>query len=170
MTARIAGRDGWVDPHNAGTYSVMEGSVEGKELHSKRVTGNKKYTDLQLFQFSESAGPKECVMTACSESQVTSYLDFSTNYCNLHDLYCGSADGCKFVTSDLKYTEETKSCRYHDKGKCHPSKPAEAFLAASEPALGCGECKARLDCRCIRMFVKYSRHVIKLFLELFRVF
>jgi hypothetical protein len=119
MTARIAGNGGWVDPHNAGMYSVMEGSIQGKELHSKRLTGNKKYTDLQLFEFSEDGG--DCVMTGCSESQVTSYLDFSTNYCNLHDLYCGSSDGCKFVKSDLKYKEDVKSCSSSDKGQCTPS-------------------------------------------------
>ena len=126
MTARIAGNGGWVDPHNAGTYSVMEGSVQGKELHSKRLTGNKKFTDLQLFEFSEDGG--DCVMTGCSESQVTSYADFSTNYCNLHDLYCGSSDGCKFVKSDLKYKEEVKSCSSADKGHCKPSDQALMFL------------------------------------------
>jgi hypothetical protein len=146
MTARIAGRDGWVDPHNAGTYSVEGGSTEGKELHAKRITGNKKFTDLQLFQFSENGGTASegCLMTGCSESQVTSYMDFSTNYCNLHDLYCGSEDGCKFVTSDLKYIEETTSCQYHDKGQCHPSKPPLEFLG--QPKLGeqsCADCKAR---------------------------
>jgi hypothetical protein len=126
MTARIAGNGGWVDPHNAGMYSVMEGSIQGKELHSKRLTGNKKYTDLQLFEFSEDGG--DCVMTGCSESQVTSYLDFSTNYCNLHDLYCGSSDGCKFVKSDLKYKEDVKSCSSADKGQCKPSDQALMFL------------------------------------------
>ena len=103
MTARIAGNGGWVDPHNAGTYSVMEGSVQGKELHSKRLTGNKKFTDLQLFEFSEDGG--DCVMTGCSESQVTSYADFSTNYCNTRMLLCGKADGCKPVNADAEYTE-----------------------------------------------------------------
>jgi len=127
MTDRIHGSDGWVDPHNAGLYSVLDGSVQGKELHSKRQTGNKQYTDLQLFEFSETGG--DCVMTGCSESQVTSYEDFSTNYCNLHDLYCGSADGCKFVKSDLKYTEDVKTCSRANKGQCKPKNQALMFLA-----------------------------------------
>jgi hypothetical protein len=139
MTARIAGRGGWVDPHNAGVYSVLEGSVQGKELLSKRLTGNKKYTDLQRFDFSESGG--DCTMTGCSESQVTSVLDASTNYCNLHDLYCGSADGCKFVATDLKYNEEIKTCSAHDKGQCKPSQPTIAFL--EQKTLGCSDCQAR---------------------------
>jgi len=67
-------------------------------------------------------------MTGCSESQLTSYADFSTNYCNLHDLYCGSSDGCKFVKSDLKYKEDVKSCSSADKGQCKPSDQALMFL------------------------------------------
>mmetsp|Transcript_9937 Transcript_9937/g.29219 ORF Transcript_9937/g.29219 Transcript_9937/m.29219 type:complete len:85 (-) Transcript_9937:111-365(-) len=47
-----------------------------------------------------------CEVSACSESQVFSIADFSTNYCNLHDLYCGTEDGCAMVTTeDLTYTE-----------------------------------------------------------------
>jgi hypothetical protein len=126
MAKRINGEAGWVDPHNAGKYSVMEGSVEGKELHTKRVTGNKKFTDLQLFEFTWDGA--DCVMTGCSESQVTSYSDFSTNYCNLHDLYCGSQDGCEIIFSDFKYTEEVKSCSSADKGQCKPKHQALKFL------------------------------------------
>merc|ERR1712146_641558 len=51
-----------------------------------------------------------CTMSACSESQVTSVVDYSTNYCNLHDLYCGSADSCKYVQHDLTYSENNISC------------------------------------------------------------
>mmetsp|Transcript_9940 Transcript_9940/g.29229 ORF Transcript_9940/g.29229 Transcript_9940/m.29229 type:complete len:86 (-) Transcript_9940:37-294(-) len=50
-----------------------------------------------------------CEVSACSESQVFSIADFSTNYCNLHDLYCGTEDGCAMVTTeDLTYTEDVK--------------------------------------------------------------
>ena len=38
-------------------------------------------------------------------AQVTSVADFSTNYCNLRNLYCGTDDGCVDVTSDLGVTE-----------------------------------------------------------------
>jgi hypothetical protein len=82
-------------------------------------------------------------MTGCSESQVTSYLDFSTNYCDLHDLYCGSKDGCKFVTSDLKYEEEIQECDYHDKGQCKPSAPVTPGRFLANADLGCSDCQAR---------------------------
>jgi len=101
MEARISGSGGWIDPHNGGTYSIT--SDAGTELEVKRVTANKQYTDKQLFTFTDSGSG--CKMTGCSESQVTSVADFSTNFCNLHDLYCGSEDNCPTVSSDLSYDE-----------------------------------------------------------------
>ena len=48
-----------------------------------------------------------CVVRGCSASQVTSVADFSTNYCNLRMLYCGSKDGCRPVLHDFA-VDETK--------------------------------------------------------------
>jgi hypothetical protein len=118
MLNRISGKNGWVDPHKKGTYSTISGAGSTDMLmKTKRLTGNKKYTDLQDFTFATSGSG--CVVEACSESQVMSYLDYSTNYCNLHDLYCGSADGCPFIT-DLQYTESVGTCSASDKSACHP--------------------------------------------------
>ena len=47
-----------------------------------------------------------CTIEACSESQVSSVLDYGTNYCNLKMLYCGSADGCKPVMHDYTVSAE----------------------------------------------------------------
>merc|ERR1711908_163552 len=57
-----------------------------------------------------TASAGACKLSACSESQVTSSCDFSTNYCNLHDLYCGTAAGCKIVHHDLTFEETQNSC------------------------------------------------------------
>ena len=51
---------------------------------------------------------------ACSESQVNSVIDYSTNYCNLHSLYCNSSDGCPTAGTDLTYSESYSSCSQHD--------------------------------------------------------
>jgi len=67
--------------------------------HASRTTGDgTNYTDLFIFTYanlrneiSQSQnleGNKGCKVTACSESQANSLYDFSTNYCNLYNLYC----------------------------------------------------------------------------------
>lgn len=115
IIGRINGENGWYDPHNKGTYSLLDGS--SLLLKIKRVTGDGKYTDLLNFQLA-SSGSDTCEAQACSESQTTSVLDYSTNYCNLHDLYCGTDAGCKFVYTDMKFTEKFNSCKQHDASNC----------------------------------------------------
>jgi len=108
MEARVAGisSGAWHDPHNNGIYS-LEGQ-HGDELEFQRVTGNKKYTDKLKFTFEDGSGGT-CKIQGCSESQVFSIADFSTNYCNMRMLYCGSADGCKPVKNDFAVTETSVS-------------------------------------------------------------
>merc|ERR1712083_1276145 len=50
-----------------------------------------------------------CKILACSESQGTSVGDFSTNYCDIRNLYCGSADGCTAVEHDFASSEVSHS-------------------------------------------------------------
>jgi lipocalin len=110
MTDRVNGVNGWTDPHNGGTYTFT--STSPTSIEGQRVTGNLKYTDKFDFTFTESGGG--CVVDACSESQVMSVLDYSTNYCNLHSLYCSSSEGCPTAGTDLTYTEKFSSCSQHD--------------------------------------------------------
>ncbi|CAE7030663.1 unnamed protein product [Symbiodinium natans] len=70
-----------------------------------RLTGDKKYTDKMTITLADTNG--KCMIMGCSESQVFSIFDFSTNYCNLRNLYCGSADGCEPVKHSFKATEST---------------------------------------------------------------
>lgn len=101
MLARVDGQyDAWHDPHNNGTYSVIS---NGDYLELSRTTANLQYTDKMDFTFTD--GDNTCTIEGCSESQVTSVADFSTNYCNLRMLYCSSADGCSPVTYDLTADE-----------------------------------------------------------------
>ena len=104
MQSRIDGQpEQWHDPHNNGTYSVLDAS-DADTLQLQRRTGNDKYTDKLTFTF-EKASASSCRLLGCSESQVTSVADFGTNYCNLRMLYCGSADGCKPVEHDFASSE-----------------------------------------------------------------
>eukprot|EP00050_Salpingoeca_kvevrii_P002305 m.190746 g.190746 ORF g.190746 m.190746 type:complete len:165 (-) comp10588_c0_seq1:1176-1670(-) len=114
MLGRINGVDGWYDPHNRGKYEAT--SVGAAVIEAKRVTGNGKYTDLLEFKF-QNATSGGCVVDACSASQVFSIIDYSTNYCNLHDLYC-SDSGCHPIFSHLKYTESFGKCSAHDASEC----------------------------------------------------
>ena len=76
VTARVSGKNGWTDPHNGGVYSITNST--SSFLSGQRVTGDGKYTD--FFDFSFSAAGDGCSVEACSESQVNSFIDFSTNY------------------------------------------------------------------------------------------
>lgn len=113
IIARVNSKS-WVDPHNGGTYNLT--TTTGSSIVGERLTGDKKYVD--KFDFTFSMSGESCVVQACSESQVNSVVDYSTNYCNLHDLYCSSVDGCPTVGKDLQYEEIFSSCSEHDSKKC----------------------------------------------------
>merc|ERR1712157_416063 len=105
------GQNGWVDPHNGGIYSVL--SSEAGVITTQRTTnpstsvGGQVYTDKQTFVLTDVGA--SCEIKACSESQGTSVGDFSTNYCDLRNLYCGSADGCSTVHNDFNTKESSHS-------------------------------------------------------------
>lgn len=119
MKARVNGQyDKWHDPHNNGTYLDLIEKDGGIVL--KHETGNKKYIDHIGFSMSSVQNGK-CKLRGCSESQVTSIADFSTNYCNLFHLYCGSKDRCQHVKHDFMYQENKISPSFgaqSDKKSC----------------------------------------------------
>merc|ERR1712046_559129 len=92
MAARITSKT-WVDPHNGGIYSIIanEGNLKTQRTTNPAndATGqNNTYTDKQVFVFEDN--DDGCLVHGCSESQGFSVMDFSTNYCDLRNLYCGS--------------------------------------------------------------------------------
>ena len=105
VTTRAQGStDGsWTDPHNGGKYTITDSSATSMSF--SHLTGNGLYTDLVKFTFSDSQNGG-CSLFACSESQVTSVLDYSTNYCNSHDLYCGDEKCHLGSLPVLKYSEK----------------------------------------------------------------
>jgi hypothetical protein len=111
VNARVAGQYAdWHDPHNNGTYTIKDASADQMSL--ERTTGDGKYTDKMILTFTDN-GSGGCSVGACSESQVTSYIDYSTNYCNLHSLFCADA-GCYPQNAGLTYTESFNTCSAHD--------------------------------------------------------
>ena len=49
MIARANGENGWVDPHNGGSYSFT--STTSTDIAGTRTTGDSKYTDKYDFHF-----------------------------------------------------------------------------------------------------------------------
>mmetsp|Transcript_47349 Transcript_47349/g.107429 ORF Transcript_47349/g.107429 Transcript_47349/m.107429 type:complete len:171 (-) Transcript_47349:92-604(-) len=93
----------WHDPHNNGTYTYNSALPDGGLVLS-RTSPTGAYTDKLGLSFT-AASNTTCVVAGCSESQVFSIMDFSTNYCNLRMLYCGSVEGCRPVAHDLGVRE-----------------------------------------------------------------
>jgi len=117
-----AGR--WMDPHNNGSYIVWE-KLKGNVLQTQHHTGNHLYYDLQMFSLND-IDKNKCEILACSMSQGTSNNDASTNYCNMRNLLCGSAESCVPVKHDFSYNEtkfipRTKNSG-HDVTKCDTRK------------------------------------------------
>merc|ERR1712176_414926 len=112
IQARASAQGGWKDPHNGGIYSVLE-SDTGNSIKTQRTTnpktsvGGQVYTDKQNFVLNDNGG--SCEIMACSESQGTSVGDMSTNYCDIRNLYCGSADGCTPIEHDFTSNEQSHS-------------------------------------------------------------
>lgn len=109
----------WRDPHNGGEYYFVH--ANSTYIRANRWTGNAsitKYLDLMDFELVQKG--IDCEMTGCSESQVTSWFDAGTNYCNMRNLYCNSTDGCVSTSSEgiFNYTEEVFNCGIHDPKLC----------------------------------------------------
>jgi hypothetical protein len=121
---RLKHENSWVDPHNNGKYEVLsmhsKADENGKYVvfaEASRLTGSGGYTDLLNFQLSQLED-ETCVLKTCSESQGESVRDSSTNYCNLHNLYCGDA-GCNPVLYEFTdYEEEYIYCNQNTVANC----------------------------------------------------
>ena len=112
ILARMQGNASWVDPHNGGTYTVLSSlGCPGSgclSILGQRVTGlAPHYTD--KFKLTFNGDQSQCTMTACSESQGSSLYDASTNYCNMHVLYCTGAQGCPSVDNATSSTRSRTS-------------------------------------------------------------
>lgn len=138
VMARLHGDDGWKDPRG-GKYTIekMPASNNGI-LQVKRVTGNHLFTDRVDIQFIQTSNGN-CEIKGCSESQGVSAADGGTNFCNIHDLYCSTSDGCYNAGKDLSYDEtnvKVSPGAGKNKKKCFPKKEEDlADRIAREQAI-----------------------------------
>jgi len=118
ILARIANNEAgsWTDPHNGGHYALVGATSDIHGFHrieANRVTGTGDpdspvvgpFTDKIRFTLQQRGRGAHCEITACSVSQSKSVTDFSANYCNQRNLYCGSAAGCTSVKHDFSFHE-----------------------------------------------------------------
>ena len=100
------------------SYRLAETTVYA-ELHPRQdgALRGPSYTDAFGFQLAASprvAGARSTpALDTCSESQGPSFCDYSTNYCNIRNLYCNTAEGCKVVHHELTSKEEVDASCYH---------------------------------------------------------
>ncbi len=102
MLARVSAEaeGAWTDPHNHGVYTTVDDSRDDV-LAFLRLTGDGLFTDALTFAlYQNDQNEDACNIYGCSESQGFARADFSTNYCNLLNLFCGTADGCTPVETD----------------------------------------------------------------------
>lgn len=116
MKARVDGQsrsvlNAWQDPRGSGWYTeedYAQGQF-GNSFSTSRSTGDGEYIDRQIFtlkpQWLVPNVKAGCKIYACSRSQVRSFSDNGTNYCNLKMLFCGTADGCKPIKHDLDFSQ-----------------------------------------------------------------
>ena len=136
IRARLTSQNGWQDrKSHPGTYSILKG--EPYCVLADRTTGPGAspgpYTDKFGLTFRDGTatapdGTQQpvCEMTGCSESQVPSTKDFSTNFCNMYNLYCNEAAGCKTAELNLPtpaHVAYGPSCTHageaeHDAAQC----------------------------------------------------
>jgi hypothetical protein len=143
IEARAQGNNGWVDPHNAGVYSLLDS--QAGVIQTQRTTnpatsvGGQVYTDKQTFVLTDTDGG--CTIESCSESQGMSVGDFSTNYCDQKNLYCGAQDGCTVVSNDFSHSEDSHSGSIgagHDFSACIVKSELKAEIAGDDKCPGSG--------------------------------
>jgi hypothetical protein len=61
------------------------------------------------LHFALAPAPPGCKVLASSQSRALSIIDFSTNYCNIHNLLWGASGGVQ---------ETLGECKEHDASKC----------------------------------------------------
>lgn len=120
MKARVSSKT-WADP-NAGKYTATSDTSTKLEASRKYNSGGM-HQDLMAYSFDDIPGGG-CKVRACSISQVNSFIDSSTNFCNLYNLYCNSDDGCPVVKHELTHKVSYDNCWQHAVGNCKSKKRA----------------------------------------------
>lgn len=115
---RLLGKDDWIDPKShPGKYLLLE-SKSSSTLGQRTTGDGTNYTDKFTLTYTDVQG-KGCIVAGCSIAQATSYYDYSTNYCNMHNLMCGKIENCKVSRHDMRPPVESyEKCLFHDVTQC----------------------------------------------------
>lgn len=127
IQSRLSGAGGWQDPFNAnGGYLLVsdngQGVVDAKWFLMTGGVDARTATFVDYLRLSFVNLPNSCLLISCAVSlPPDSSLGTSCNYCNLHNLYCGSDEGCSPLRYDFSgsYTEEYADCAVHNLGSCN---------------------------------------------------
>ena len=92
---------------SAGTYALVT-ETDNSSIWATRTTPVKHYVDDILFQYSSNSNGG-CSIAAKSRSQTLSYYDYSTNFCNMWNVFqvvggspTMSVSDCTFPADDPK--------------------------------------------------------------------
>lgn len=121
--ARVAKENNWIDAHNQGTYANRTATDESDEslIELTRTTPyvmlnsykNVQFTDKINLKLEQNPSNTQCTVIGCSESQIRSFWDFSTNFCNLQVLVggtdqSGGNQNYRFVHHDLQTVTDSR--------------------------------------------------------------
>ena len=94
------------EPGTAGGSYALWNSEEELNIWATRTTPVKKYVDDIYFEYTNSTGDfntKGCTVAAKSRSQSLSYYDYSTNFCNMWNVFQVVKDTGSMAVSDCKF-------------------------------------------------------------------
>lgn len=125
VNGRVVGRHGWHD-----CKEPDPGVYDGLAWSASRTTADGRSTNLLGFRFAPepeggTAHAGGCRVSACSESQVAStvdYSDYSTDYCALRNLYADANLTSTETLTDCRQHDLSACCKFHDcddTGACH---------------------------------------------------
>mmetsp|Transcript_127643 Transcript_127643/g.303291 ORF Transcript_127643/g.303291 Transcript_127643/m.303291 type:complete len:189 (-) Transcript_127643:69-635(-) len=101
-------------PGNYTLLSTQEGLCTKGSRRTSPLANPGPFTDLFGFLYESKNDGSDCLLTGCSESQVKSICDFSTNFCNMFNLYCNEAEGCQSKIHSLAYDKASffENCQH----------------------------------------------------------
>jgi len=177
--ARVAKENNWIDAHNQGTYANRTATDDESLIALTRTTGrvmfpgtyeNEAFTD----KLNLNLVPKDdtqCEVYGCSQSQVMSKWDYSTNFCNLQVLVGGTNrtgdDDYKYIYHDLETdSREIYFASPHNgtltgfMGAPVPDAEVQPDLCISYPTEPIAQCDSEItgNCNCGTVYCNEFEH------------
>lgn len=180
--ARVAKENNWIDAHNQGTYANRTATDESDEslieltrttpyvMLTRRENQNVQFTDKLNLKLEPNSSNTQCTVYGCSESQVTSFFDFSTNFCNLQVLVggtdrSGGNQDYRFVHHDLETVTDSRkifstTSNHKGDGWLETSVPVQPDSCISYPVEPIAQCDSETtgNCNCGTVYCHEREH------------